>query len=474
VFIAIWRDFRAIKGRDPAARWFLDRLLCYPGFHALVLYRIAHVFWVIRLRLAARLLGLVTRFLTGVDIHPGARIGSGVVIDHAHGVVVGETSVIGDNVTLFQGVTLGGTGKEHGKRHPTVEEGVVIGAGAKVLGSVTVGANARVGAGSVVVRDVPPGATVVGIPGRVVVRDGVKIGAASLDHGDLPDPIREALDELARRLKLDEERFTKERTILQDIEDCKRREVTRLKIAQPMKDLRERAAAAPEARDFRAALDAPGLSLIAEIKKASPSAGVIRTDFVPADIARAYERGGARALSVLTDRCYFKGSPEYLQEVRSAVELPVLRKDFVIDEVQLYEARALGADAVLLIARLLGQEELCRFTAIARSLGLATLVEVHERRELLKALRSKSDIIGINNRDLRDFTVDIDTTITLSADVPDDVILVSESGIKTQSDLRRLEAVGVDAVLIGETFMRSPDVESKVRELFPAGAGSNG
>ena len=466
MFISIWRDFRAIKDRDPAARWFLDRLLCYPGFHALVLYRIAHVFWVIRLRLAARLLGLVTRFLTGVDIHPGARIGSGVVIDHAQGVVVGETSIIGNNVTLFQGVTLGGTGKEHGKRHPTVEEGVVIGAGAKVLGDVTVGANARVGAGSVVVRDVPAGATVVGIPGRVVTRDGVRIEAASLDHGDLPDPIREALDELARRLKLDEERFVKERTILQDIEDCKRREVTRLKITEPMKNLMERAAAGPEARDFRAALDAEGLSLIAEIKKASPSAGVICESFVPADIARAYERGGARALSVLTDKCYFKGSLDDLKAAREVVALPVLRKDFILDEAQLYEARAAGADAVLLIARMLAQEELCRLGSIARSLGLAALVEVHDRRELAKVLRSGAGIVGVNNRDLATFEVDLETTLKLAEEIPDEVTLVSESGIKTPGDLKRLASAGVDAVLIGETFMRAADVEAKVREML--------
>ena len=466
MFISIWRDFRAIKHRDPAARWFLDRLLCYPGFHALVLYRVAHVLWVIRLRLAARLLGLLTRFLPGVDIHPGARIGSGVVIDHAHGVVVGETSIIGNNVTLFQGVTLGGTGKEHGKRHPTVEEGVVIGAGAKVLGNVTIGANARVGAGSVVVRDVPAGATVVGIPGRVVTRDGVRIEAASLDHGDLPDPIREALDELARRLKLDEERFVKERTILQDIEDCKRGEVARLKAAQPMENLKGSAAAAPASRDFKAALDAEGLSLIAEIKKASPSAGVIRADFVPADIARAYERGGARALSVLTDKCYFNGSLDDLKAAREAVALPVLRKDFVLDEAQLYEARAAGADAVLLIARLLGQEELCGFVRVARSRGMATLVEAHEKRELAKALRSDTEIVGVNNRDLATFQVDLETTLRLADDVPEDMILVSESGIRTREDLGKLKDAGVDAVLVGELFMRAEDVEAEVRGML--------
>jgi indole-3-glycerol phosphate synthase len=316
------------------------------------------------------------------------------------------------------------------------------------------------------VRDVAEGATVVGIPGRMVIQDGVKIAGASLDHGNLPDPIREALDQLSERLRQDEERMVCERTILDDIEECKRKEVLKLKLAEPMDKIKTRAMAGPEPRDFKAALARPGLSLIGEIKHASPSAGVIREDFKPAELAGAYERGGARCLSVLTDVCYFKGSLDYLKEARAACGLPVLRKDFVIDEFQLYEARANGADAVLLIARILGQEELCRLAAIAKSLGLASLVEVHERRELLKALRAKAQIIGVNNRDLSDFSVNIDTTITLSTDVPDHVILVSESGIKTRDDLKRLEAVGVDAVLIGETFMRVDDVEGKVKELF--------
>jgi indole-3-glycerol phosphate synthase len=466
MLVAIWKDFRAIKERDPAARWFLDRLLTNAGFHALVWHRIARIFWRLRLKLLARLLSSIARLFTGVEIHPGARIGSGVVIDHGMGVVVGETAVIGDNVTLFQGVTLGGTGKEHGKRHPTVEADVVIGAGAKVLGNITLGAGCRVGAGSVVVRDVPTGATVVGVPGRIVIQDGMKIAGATLDHGNLPDPIREALDQLAERLRQDEQRTVCQRTILDDIHDCKRKEVLQLKLATSMAELTSRAAAAAPPRDFEAALARGGLSLIGEIKRASPSAGIIREDFRPAELAAAYERGGAHALSVLTDACYFKGSLAYLAQARAATTLPVLRKDFVIDEVQLYEARSSGADAALLIARILGQEELCRLVAIAKSIGLATLVEIHDRRELLKALRSHARIVGINNRDLGTFAVDLDTTVKLAADVPDDVVLVSESGIRTREDLKRLEAVGVDAVLIGETFMRATDVEGKVRELF--------
>ncbi len=466
VFISIWRDFRAIRDRDPAARWFLDRLLTSAGWHALVGYRIARVFWVLRLRLLARLLSAAFRILTGVEIHPGARIGSGVVIDHGMGVVIGETTIIGDGVTLFQGVTLGGTGRERGKRHPTVEDGVVIGSGAQVLGNITIGQNARVGAASVVVRDVPPGATVVGVPGRIVMRDGVRVGPATLDHGDLPDPIREALEELAERLRRDEERFARERTILDDIEICKRREVTRLKVAEPEERLRERAKTTPSPRDFVAALEADGLALIGEIKRASPSAGVIREDFKVPELARAYERGGARALSVLTDECYFKGSLDDLKAARESVSLPVLRKDFIVDKVQLYEARAAGADAVLLIARLLNQEELCGFVKLARSLGMETLVEVHETRELAKALRSETEVVGVNNRDLATFEVDLETTLRLADEVPDDMLLVSESGIRTPEDLRKLKDAGVDAVLVGELFMRAEDVEAEVRGMF--------
>jgi len=297
MFISIWRDFRAIKGRDPAARWFLDRLLCHPGFHALVGYRIAHIFWVLRLRLLARLFSGLVRLLTGVEIHPGARIGSGVVIDHGMGVVIGETTVINNNVTLFQGVTLGGTGKEHGKRHPTIEEGVVIGAGAQVLGNVTIGAGARVGAGSVVVRDVPTGATVIGVPGRVVTREGARVQLATLDHGDLPDPIREALEELATRLKHDEEIFASERTILGDIEICKRKEIMRLKISEPLADLKVRARSGPAPRDFLAALEREGMSLIGEIKRASRRGSSARTSCRPTSRARTNAAGRGRSRS---------------------------------------------------------------------------------------------------------------------------------------------------------------------------------
>ena len=476
MIVSLWRDFKAIKERDPASRWFLDRLLCYSGFHALAGYRLTHLFWVVRLRLLARLLSQLFRFLTGVEIHPGAKIGRGVFIDHGMGVVIGETSVVEDDVTIFQGVTLGGTGKERGKRHPTVESGAVIGAGAHVLGNITIGRGARVGAGSVVIRDVPPGATVVGVPGRVVTRDGVRVQAALLDHADLPDPIREALETLSHRLRedeerlgRDEERMARERTVLDDIETCKRKEVVRLKIAESHGMLKAKAAAGPAPRGFREALEHEGLNLIGEIKRASPSAGIIRKDFNPSALAAAYERGGARALSVLTDRCYFKGSLEDLAAARAAVGLPVLRKDFILDEAQVYEARAAGADAILLIARLLGQEEICRLAHLAQSLDMAALVEVRDRRELGKALRSGSGLVGVNNRDLADFTTDIGTTLRLADEVPEETVLVSESGIATREDLARLRAAGVDAVLIGEAFMRAGDVEAMVRELFGPG-----
>jgi serine O-acetyltransferase len=178
-------DLAIIRERDPAARGTLEILLCYPGFQALVVHRLSHRLWTLQLPLLPRLLSQLGRSLTGVEIHPGARIGRGVFIDHGMGVVVGETAVIGNNCLLYQGVTLGGTGKAHGKRHPTLEDNVVVGAGAKVLGAITVGSNTRIGAGSVVLRDVAPDSTVVGIPGRVVHQSGVRIDP--LAHSALPD-----------------------------------------------------------------------------------------------------------------------------------------------------------------------------------------------------------------------------------------------------------------------------------------------
>jgi serine O-acetyltransferase len=195
---AIRADLAIIKERDPACRGTLEILLCYPGFHALVLHRVSHRLWRVGMPLPARLLSQVGRLLTGVEIHPGARIGRGVFIDHGMGVVIGETAVVGDQCLLYQGVTLGGTGKQHGKRHPTLRDNVVVGAGAKVLGAITVGSNTRIGAGSVLLRDVGPDSTVVGIPGRVIHQSGVRIDP--LAHSALPDAEARVIRNLMERI----------------------------------------------------------------------------------------------------------------------------------------------------------------------------------------------------------------------------------------------------------------------------------
>ncbi len=204
VWRQIWRDFKVIRERDPAAAKVsaLEIVLCYPGLHAIAMHRLIHylhVRW--RIPVIPRLMSHMARILTGIDIHPGATIAEGFFIDHGMGVVIGETAVIGNNVTLFQNTTLGGTGKERGKRHPTLGEGVTVGAGAIVLGNIMVGENSYVGAGSVVVRCVPPDSTVVGVPGRIVRREGREIRGAYLDHTNLPDPILEKLHELDEEIK---------------------------------------------------------------------------------------------------------------------------------------------------------------------------------------------------------------------------------------------------------------------------------
>jgi serine O-acetyltransferase len=195
---AIRADLAIIKERDPACRGSLEILLCYPGFHALVLHRFSHHLWRLGLPLPARLLSQLGRLLTGVEIHPGARIGRGVFIDHGMGVVIGETAEVGDHCLLYQGVTLGGTGKQHGKRHPTLRDNVVVGAGAKVLGAITVGSSTRIGAGSVLLRDVGPDSTVVGIPGRVIHQSGVRIDP--LAHSALPDAEARVIRNLMERI----------------------------------------------------------------------------------------------------------------------------------------------------------------------------------------------------------------------------------------------------------------------------------
>ena len=215
---SIVADLAIIKERDPAARGTLEILLCYPGFHALVLHRCSHWLWGLRLApmpSLARVLSQLGRLLTGVEIHPGARIGQGVFIDHGMGVVIGETAVIGDHCLLYQGVTLGGTGKAHGQRHPTLQTNVVVGAGAKVLGAITVGTNTRIGAGSVVLRDVEPNSTVVGIPGRVIHQSGVRIDP--LAHSALPDAEARVIRNLMERIDVLEGELVRTQACLREL-----------------------------------------------------------------------------------------------------------------------------------------------------------------------------------------------------------------------------------------------------------------
>ena len=200
MFSRIKEDIQAVKDRDPAARSTLEVLLCYPGLHALFCHRVAHYFYCRGYILLPRIISHLSRFFTGIEIHPGASIGSSFFIDHGMGVVIGETTEIGANVTIYQGVTLGGTGKEKGKRHPTIGNNVVIETGAKVLGPIEIGENSRIGAGSVVLAPAPPNSTVVGIPARVVYCNGEKIPSINLNHSDMPDPVAEALSRLQEQI----------------------------------------------------------------------------------------------------------------------------------------------------------------------------------------------------------------------------------------------------------------------------------
>ncbi|MCR3921099.1 MAG: serine O-acetyltransferase [Firmicutes bacterium] len=207
----IKKDIKAIFERDPAAKSVIEVVLCYPGLHALWFHRCAHFLYRHGFVLLPRLISQISRFITGIEIHPGAKIGEGLFIDHGTGVVVGETTEIGDNVTIYQGVTLGGTGKEKGKRHPTIGNNVVVGTGAKVLGPIVVGDNAKIGAGSVVLNNVPTHTTVVGVPGRVVIYDGERVPSVDLNHVNLPDPVAEMLHCLQNQI--DDLRFQQEKCI---------------------------------------------------------------------------------------------------------------------------------------------------------------------------------------------------------------------------------------------------------------------
>lgn len=258
--------------------------------------------------------------------------------------------------------------------------------------------------------------------------------------------------------------------VLEKIVATKRQEIAAAKQRTAEAELRAHVADAPAVRDFFEALaSGPGIRLIAEVKKASPSKGVIREDFDPVAIAKIYEQHGAACLSVLTDEPFFQGSLDYLRRVRAEVGLPVLRKDFILDRYQLLEARAAGADAVLLIAECLDDCGLRSLHNEALELGMAPLVELYEPENLPRVLEAGAMLIGINNRDLRTFQTDLEHTIRLRRQIPDDRLVVGESGIRTRDDVLRLEAAGVQAVLVGETLMASRDIGAAVDALLGRG-----
>ena len=262
--------------------------------------------------------------------------------------------------------------------------------------------------------------------------------------------------------------------ILKKICDVKLEEVVAAKKRLPFADMRRDAESRVLTRDFegalRAKIAAGQAAVIAEIKKASPSKGVIRADFIPADIAQSYAEGdgkvSAACLSVLTDRQFFQGQPDYLKQARASCQLPVLRKDFMVDPYQIYESRAMGADCVLLIAACLQDGLMAEMEQIARSLDMAVLVEVHDGAELERALKLKTPLVGINNRNLRTFEVSLQTTLELRQQVPADRLLVTESGILTPADVHTLRDAGVHAFLVGEAFMRAPDPGLALARLF--------
>ena len=258
--------------------------------------------------------------------------------------------------------------------------------------------------------------------------------------------------------------------ILDKIVAVKREEVAAASAKKSLALVRADAQSRVLTRDFvgamRAKIAAGHAAVIAEIKKASPSKGVLRADFIPADIAQTYAEHGAACLSVLTDKQFFQGQVDYLKQARASCPLPVLRKDFMVDAYQLYESRAMGADAILLIAACLDDAQMKDFEAIALGLDMAVLVEVHDATELERALKLKTPLVGINNRNLKTFEVSLDTTLTLKREVPADRLLVCESGIHTRDDVLRMAAAGVNAFLVGEAFMRAADPGEALAALF--------
>jgi indole-3-glycerol phosphate synthase len=260
--------------------------------------------------------------------------------------------------------------------------------------------------------------------------------------------------------------------ILDRIVSVKREEVAAAKVRRSVASLREAAEARRDVRGFvtalRSKIAAGRAAVIAEVKKASPSKGVLRKQFVPSEIAASYERGGAACLSVLTDERFFQGSAAYLQEAREACALPVLRKDFMIDAYQVFEARAMGADCILLIAACLADAQMVDLETQAQALGMDVLVEAHDGKELDRALRLTTPLVGINNRNLRSFEVSLDTTLGLLPRVPADRLLVTESGILARTDVARMREASVNAFLVGEAFMRASDPGAALADLFSA------
>ncbi len=258
-------------------------------------------------------------------------------------------------------------------------------------------------------------------------------------------------------------------SMLDTLADAARARVAEARAKEPLETLRQRALALPRGGDqLRAELGAAGLSLICEVKRASPSKGLIAPDFPYLDIAADYEVGGAAAISVLTEPQYFLGSDQYLKDIRDRVGVPLLRKDFTVDEYQLYEAKLLGADAVLLIAALLDTATLAKYLGVCADLGLGALVEAHDAAKVASALSAGAAVVGVNNRDLRTFAVDLNTCLRLRDRVPPGVAYVAESGISTADDLRKLRAAGVDGALIGEALMRAPDRREALQALREA------
>ena len=261
--------------------------------------------------------------------------------------------------------------------------------------------------------------------------------------------------------------------ILQRILDSKRTELAAAKATVPLGEIERRARAAAPPRDFvgamRARIDAGRPAVIAEAKRASPSRGLLRADYDAAAIARRYEMGGAACLSVLTDREYFQGAPEHLAQARAACALPVLRKDFMLDAYQVFEARAMGADCILLIAAALARAQMRELEIVAQGLGMAVLVEVHDGAELEAALALETPLVGINNRDLHSFETRLETTLQLRACVPAPRIVITESGIVFAEDVDRLWREGIKAFLVGEAFMRAPDPGTALAKLFRIG-----